>query len=199
MHVRIHVQMLHALRDSIVRLTLVKLTCPPSEEVNSLNGKECLSSTLWWHPLFPSVTLWGIITQVHSCLPGNWIWAIMMVRWGRIYKQLMTKSQMTRSERDWIRMCPNESGTAHFGGISSSVFVSLYLTHKSIFKKMEEMKRDFNKTHTYMAAEDLPGKHKDKCADQYQRTELGWVVGTYFLMGIRPSGLSCSFSRVYLY
>lgn len=46
MHVRIHVHILHALQDSTVRLTLVKLTCPPSEGVNSLNGKGvalCLS------------------------------------------------------------------------------------------------------------------------------------------------------------
>lgn len=39
MHVCIHVRTLHALQDSIVRLTLVKLTRPLGEEVNSLNGE----------------------------------------------------------------------------------------------------------------------------------------------------------------
>lgn len=39
MHVCIHVRTLHALRDSVVRLTLVKLTRPLGGEVNSLNGE----------------------------------------------------------------------------------------------------------------------------------------------------------------
>lgn len=152
MHVRIHVQMLHALRDSIVRLTLVKLTCPPREEVNSLNGKECLSSTLWWHPLFPSVTLWGIITQVHSCLPGNWIWAIMMLE-GLGGENLQTAYDKVPG--DWIGtwLDPKHAQMSrawHILRVSRAVSLSLCILHTSRFKKREEMKRDFNKTHKWL-------------------------------------------------
>lgn len=154
MHVRIHVQMLHALRDSIVRLTLVKLTCPPSEEVNSLNGKECLSSTLWWHPLFPCVTLWGIITQVHSCLPGNWIWAIMMVEglgggWGEFTNSLwqsprwldrnVTGSERAQMSRAW-----------HILRVSQAVFCLFVSYTQFHFKKWRKWREILIKhTHTW--------------------------------------------------
>lgn len=159
MHARIHVRIVHALRDS--KLTLVKLTCPPSEEVNSLNGKECLSSTLWWHPLFPSVTLWEIITQVHSCLPENWIWAAVMAEgvWGEAlqtaYSKICKRAQMCRARHI----------LAHFEGISGAVFVS-HVSYTQVDIKRGNEDEDLIKAQR--DTEDRPcRKHKEKCVDQY--------------------------------
>lgn len=60
----IHVHILHALRDSIVRLTLVKLTCPPSEEGNSLNGK---GVSLFPTMMTPAVSLCDSGRLSHKC------------------------------------------------------------------------------------------------------------------------------------
>lgn len=192
MHVRIHVQILHALRDSIVRLTLVKLTCPPSEEVNSLNGKECLSSTLWWHPLFPSVTLWEIITQVHSCLLKT---EFEQPWWQRGWGEALQTAYNNISKR--AQMCRARHILAHHWRCTVS-----HISYTQVDKKRGNEER-IQWRHKWIQRMVLAENKKKNVLintrEESQRREPGWVVCTYFLMGIRPSGLSCSFNRVYLY
>lgn len=50
-----------------------------------------------------------------------------------------------------------------------------------------------------MHADSNASRKRKLCIDQKRwQGRKGWVRETYFLTGIRPSGLSCSFSRVYL-